>query len=610
MRRDTPTAVGATAPTMEWGSDAIAATLSALELPYIALNPGASYRGLHDSIVNFLGNRDPAILLCLHEEHAVAIAHGYAKVTGRPMAVALHSNVGLMHATMAIFNAFCDRTPMVIIGATGPLDAAERRPWIDWIHTAGDQAALIRGYSKWDDQPGSPQAAVDALARANLVARTYPYGPTYVCLDARIQEQALASPVSLPDPSRHRPPIQAQPSGELVERVAYELVRAQRPLILLGRAARDLAVFHGRVRLAERLGAHVLTDLKVAGSFPSSHVLNPATPGIFLTQSGRDLLRQADLLLDLDWIDLAGTLRQAYGEDPIEARIISCSLDHVLHNGWSKDHFALPPVDVGIAGDPDALVASLLAMLAEDTGSRTGERHRPTAQAAPVPDRHGASDGTQLTVRALVGALRSALLGQQTCLVRIPLGWDGADLEITHPLDFLGFDGGGGIGSGPGIAVGAALALDGTGRLPVAVLGDGDYLMGVTALWTAGHHELPLLVIVANNRSFHNDQVHQEQVARARDRPVENGWLGQHIRDPDPDLAQLAEALGLIGHGPVSNADELAATLPLAIAQAVDGAAVVVDVRLSSYGYPTGPPASSRGIMSARQRSRSGPTEP
>ena len=129
---------------IEWGSDALAELLSRLDLRYLALVPGSSYRGLHDSLVNYSGNRDPQMLVCLHEEHAVAIAHGYAKVTGRPMAVAVHGNVGLMHATMAIYNAWCNRVPMLIIGATGPVDAARRRPWIDWIHTSADQGALIR----------------------------------------------------------------------------------------------------------------------------------------------------------------------------------------------------------------------------------------------------------------------------------------------------------------------------------------------------------------------------------------------------------------------------------------------------------------------------------
>src|SRR6058998_2767270 len=170
--------------TTSWGSDAIAELLRALEIPYIALTPGASFRGLHDSLVNHLGNTRPELLLCLHEESAVAIAHGYAKVTGRPLAVALHANVGLMHASMAVFNAWCDRMPVLLIGATGPVDADKRRPWIDWVHTARDQGALIRGYAKWDDQPASPAAAREALVRAKWIAETAPQGPVYVNLDA------------------------------------------------------------------------------------------------------------------------------------------------------------------------------------------------------------------------------------------------------------------------------------------------------------------------------------------------------------------------------------------------------------------------------------------
>eukprot|EP01037_Dinobryon_pediforme_P033617 gene33617-39131_t len=174
-----------------WGSDVIADMLRALGLKYVALNPGASFRGLHDSLVNRLGNEDPQMLLCLHEESAVALAHGFAKVTDEPMAAIVHSNVGLMHATMAVFNAWCDRTPLLLIGATGPVDAARRRPWIDWIHTAKDQGALIRNYTKWDDQPASVPAAIESLLRAWQITASAPHGPTYVCLDAVLPEMSL-----------------------------------------------------------------------------------------------------------------------------------------------------------------------------------------------------------------------------------------------------------------------------------------------------------------------------------------------------------------------------------------------------------------------------------
>src|ERR1700710_517012 len=185
-----PNQAGSNAP--GFGSDVVAEVLRDLDIPYIALNPGASYRGLHDSLVNHIGNAAPQMLLCLHEEAAVAIAHGYAKVTGKAMAAAVHSNVGLFHATMAIFNAWCDRMPIIILGATGPVDAAKRRPWIDWIHTARDQGALIRSYTKWDAQPASPGAAREALMRASFLAHATPMGPVYVNLDAEMQEAKLA----------------------------------------------------------------------------------------------------------------------------------------------------------------------------------------------------------------------------------------------------------------------------------------------------------------------------------------------------------------------------------------------------------------------------------
>src|SRR5689334_18164096 len=235
--RDIPAAVPHAAE--HWGSDAIAAMLRALDVPYLALNPGASYRGLHDSIVNYLGNERPQMLLCLHEESAVAIAHGYARAAERMMGVVLHSNVGLMHGTMAIFNAWCDRVPMLILGATGPWDAAKRRPWIDWLHTSADQGALVRDYTKWDNQPASVPAAYEALLRAAQIAGTAPRGPTYINLDAGLQEAKVGVLPPLPDAKRHRPPEPVQPAAHLIEAAAKLLSGAKRPVILAGRVSRS-----------------------------------------------------------------------------------------------------------------------------------------------------------------------------------------------------------------------------------------------------------------------------------------------------------------------------------------------------------------------------------
>jgi thiamine pyrophosphate-dependent acetolactate synthase large subunit-like protein len=556
-----------------WGSDAIAELLRRLELPYLSLNPGSSYRGLHDSLVNYLGNERPEMILCLHEESAVALAHGYAKVTGEPMAVALHANVGLMHATMALFNAFCDRVPMLVLGATGPVDAARRRPWIDWIHTAADQGALIRSYVKWDDQPASVEAAIEAIVRAHGLTCSYPSAPTYVCLDAALQEASLSSTPAFPALERHRPSPPPAPAAGAVAELARVLADARRPLILAGRVSRDSRAWGERVELAERLEAAVLTDLRVGAAFPSTHRLHPVAPAIFLPADGAALVRDADVVLALDWVDLGGTLRQACGCEAPASFVISVSADSELHNGWSKDHFALAPVDLAIRAHPDALVAALL----ETVDARSP---RPGWPPAPAPRRPRGDAAGGISIGDLAAELRDALDGRDACLVRVPLGWDGGDWRIADPLDYLGQDGGAGLGSGPGMAVGAALALRGSDRIALAVLGDGDVLMGATALWTAARYRLPVLVVVANNGTFLNDEIHQERVARARSRPAENRWVGQRIGDPDPDLAALARSLGLHGMGPVGARDELAATLARAVGTVAAGAAVLVDVRV------------------------------
>jgi len=558
-----------------YGSDCVAEVIRALGIPFVALNPGASFRGLHDSLVNHLGNRDPQMLLCLHEEHAVAIAHGWAKVTGRPMAAALHSNVGLMHGTMAIYNAWCDRVPMLVIGATGPVDAAKRRPWIDWIHTARDQGALVRNFTKWDDQPASPAAAVEALLRANLLATTQPCGPTYVNLDAAMQE-AEAPPLAMPDVRRFRAPAPPAPDPAALRAAADTLRSASRPLILAGRVTRDAAAWGARIRLAERLGAAVLTDLKLAATFPSAHRLHAADAGMFPGKAAVEALRQADVVLSLDWNDLSGTLAAAGARG---ATVVQASLDQLVHNGWSMDHQGLPPADHSLLCAPEAAVAALLDALGEGAGQPWLPAAPAVAPPAPRPD-------GRLAVSDLAFGLREAVDGQATCLVRYPLSWSGAFWAVDGPLSMLGYDGGGGIGSGPGMVVGAALALRGTGRLPVAVLGDGDTLMGCTAFWTAARYGIPLLAVIANNQSFFNDEVHQERVARTRGRNPANKWIGQHIGGPDIDLAAMARAQGCAAWGPVHDATGLRAALAQALEAVHAGQPALVDVRVEQ-GYGT-----------------------
>jgi thiamine pyrophosphate-dependent acetolactate synthase large subunit-like protein len=567
---DRPVASGVN--TAQFGSDVVADALRATGIDYIALNPGASYRGLHDSLVNYLGNERPQMLLCLHEESAIAIAHGYAKVTGKAMAAAVHSNVGLMHGTMAIFNAWCDRMPMVILGATGPVDAVKRRPWIDWIHTARDQGALIRGYSKWDDQPASPAAAREAVLRAAWIANTAPCGPTYVNLDAGMQEARLDEELPPIDAVRFMPAVASAPPSGMIEQAAALLREAKQPVILAGRVSRDRNAWDARIALAEHLHARVVTDLKAGAAFPTDHRLHVGVPGFIApSQEALEAIRAADVILSLDWIDVAGTLKQAGSTN---AKIVQMSIDHHLHNGWSMDYQGLPPVDVFIACTPEAAVPALLAALG-------AAKPRPVAAQAAQPFK---PTGEKLTVDHLADALRRAVGSRPYSLTHVSLSWNGASWPFRHPLDYLGSDGGGGVGGGPGISVGAALALKGSGRLPVAVCGDGDFLMGVTALWTAAHYKIPLLMVIANNRSFFNDELHQERVARIRNRPVENRWVGQRISEPDIDLAAMARAQGAQAFGPITAIGNLGSTFEQAIAAVEAGAVAVVDVRVEP-GY-------------------------
>ncbi len=564
-----------------WGSDVIADTVRALGYRYVALVPGSSFRGLHDSFVNHLGNRDPAMVVCLHEEHAVSIADGFSRVAQEPMAVALHANVGVMHASMTIFNAWCDRRPMLIIGATGPTDAHKRRPWIDWIHTSRDQGALIRNFVKWDDQPTSPEAAIESVLRADQIARTAPNGPVYVCLEVEMQETALDRPVRVPDVRRFAPPDAPVASADILARVLVALRGARAPLLLFGRGSRDAQAWNNRVALAEAIGARVMTTLHNASSFPTEHPLHVLAPVAERPDTAeRALLEQADLVVSFDWHDLAGFLSARLGASqtqvPAPMQIVHCSLDSLVANGWSMDHQALPAVDVRVLADPDSFVGQLLQEVrrrpegALVAPSLKGPHWTDTAPIGPDPDLLFNSEQLAFTLAAFAR-------DKPVTFARLPFGWPRQASRFTTPLDFLGKDGGGTVGTGPGHTVGVALALKDSGRLTIGVIGDGDYLMGVNALWTASHLQLPLMIVVANNRSYYNDEVHQERVARQRGRPVENKGIGQKLDNPAPDIVGLARSQGFAGGSPVDDVRALQQELANGAAVVAAGGRYIID---------------------------------
>jgi acetolactate synthase-1/2/3 large subunit len=136
------------------GSDFMVDVIKTLDIDYVAVMPGSSFRALHESVINYGNNTKPELMSCLHEEIAVSMAHGYAKASGKPMLAFVHGVVGLQHASMSIYNAWADRVPvLVVVGNT--LDVPERDPGVEWDHSAQDNAAIVRDFTKWDDRKRS-----------------------------------------------------------------------------------------------------------------------------------------------------------------------------------------------------------------------------------------------------------------------------------------------------------------------------------------------------------------------------------------------------------------------------------------------------------------------
>ena len=570
-----------------FGSDIAAQMLRRFGFPYVSLNPGASYRGLHDSIVNHIGNVDPSMLLCLHEDHAVGIAHGYAKATGEPMACVLHSNVGLMHGTMALYNAWCDRAPMFVLGATGPVDAAQRRPWSDWIHTSADQGGLIRDFIKWDNQPSSPDALVEAMARANMITRSEPKAPVYICLDAGLQESALEKEPTWPDLDRLKPPAPPRAAKADIDAAVALLKDAKRPVVLMGKTDWTDAGWAARIALVERLGAVVFTDLKNRASFPTDHPAHVAAP---FNQVGRapkrivEILEQADVILALEWIDLASALG-IKKDGALSAKVISSSLDQYLHNGAHANYQALPQTDIFMAAAADSVIADLNAELGAGKREPWQKAVRKEVKVDP----------SQVTMDQLATSLRAAFEDpDKVSLAALCRGWTADLWPFRHPRAYLGKDGGGGIGSGPALSVGAALANHTEGLYTVSILGDGDFTMGGHAIWTAARHRIPLLVLINNNRSYFNDELHQETIAVRRNRPAGNRWIGQRMSDPDLDFAKFVEAQGAVGIGPVKTPAELDAAIKRGVEVLKSGGVCLIDVHIE--------PGEERGAASTGLR--------
>jgi benzoylformate decarboxylase/acetolactate synthase-1/2/3 large subunit len=561
-----------------YGSDVVIEFLAAAGIEHVSLNPGASFRGLHDSLSTAA---TPAPVVALHEEVAIGIAHGYAKSAGRPMAVFVHDQVGLHHAAMALFNAWVDGVPMLVIGGCGPRDVTRRRPWIDWIHSGNPEAAVVRDVIKWDVEPASLEALPESLARALRIATTPPMGPVYVAVDALLQEAEageLAAGAALAPPA---PPVAAP--GAVLREVAAALAAAQRPAIVIDRGAPGASV--PLLQLAERLAVAVI-DLG-GRSFPSEHWADQ-TGGWHAT------LAEADLVIALEMRDVTWGLTSVDLEDrgtaPLTApgaRLIGVGLAELRHRGFLEQEAFTPGIEritaevAGFLGE----LAGAVADVAVDAAAVAARRER--LQAAHDAQRAASREQAQAVAAErpiapphLAAALGRALEGHDWQLANGLLGgWPRRLWSMRDESSYLGRSGGEGLGYGLPASLGAALAQRDSGRLVVDVQADGDLMYTPEALWTAAHHELPLLIVVHNNRTYGKDELHQAEVARTRGRDDAVPPRGIRLESPDIDFAGLARAQGVEGVGPIEDPTALEGALRDAVRTVADERRpVLVDV--------------------------------
>lgn len=575
-----------------YGSDLIVDLLKAFQIEYVAINPGASFRGLHDSLVNYGGNKKPEIILCCHEEIAVSMAFGYARVTGKPMAAIVHNIVGLQHATMAIYNAWTSRVPVIVLGGTGPMDTTKRRSGADWVHTALVQGEQVRDYVKWDDQPASIAAIPESFIRAYRIATSEPAGPVYLCYDADLQESPIREAVSIPDLSRYPAPAPFQAPEEAFEKSVRWLLEAKWPVIIADQAGRSEEAFGSIIELAELLAIPVL-DRGGALNFPSLHPLN-------LTGQGKETLARADVVLALDVADLYGAISERKGTAervpayilPPKAKIIRVDLKDLLARSWSQDYDKLAQTDLFIRAETRVFLPELVRRIKEERKildrikPELGQRRkrlqeiRLTIAEQIKEEAKKKWDERPISSVRLAAELGEVLKNEDFVLTHTSSGMkERYFLDLKKFNQFIGRRWHGGVGVGLPISLGAALALKGSGKLCVGVQPDGDFLFGPGALWTVNHHELPLLMVLFNNRSYYNDEEHQRVVAVDRSRPPENSGVGIRLEKPDVSFAKLAEAFEVQSIGPVTDPRGLKGALEKGVRLLKDtGRAVLVDV--------------------------------
>jgi acetolactate synthase-1/2/3 large subunit len=571
--------------TRGWQSDVIVDLIKRYGFRYITLNPGASFRGLHDSIINYGGN-DPPMLVCQHEEIAVQMAHGFAKASGEPALCILHNLVGLLHGTMAIYYAYIDRAPVFIIGATGPMHEGKRRPHIDWSHSALVQGEAVRNYVKWDYQPAAIEGVPESFARAYSIMTTEPQGPVYMCYDALLQEEPLTREVELPPAEAVVTPARMMPDPAALAAIADRLVRAENPLLYPEYVGRRPNGFANMVALAETVGAPVW-DVDSALNFPNRHPL-------CLTYD-KDVLRKADLVVGLDvrnWErptrELDSTRREVTPIVPETCDWVEIGFGEVGISKWSFDYGRMQPCSVRALGDTELGIPELTRLCRERIDADPALGRRIEARKAAIGRRHDEVwagwqeqakkdwDASPLSLGRLASEVWEAIKDEDWVLAANPLRnwarklWD-FDRPYRHPGADLG------TSTQIGMSLGVALAHKGTGRLVVDIQPDGDLMFDAGALWVAAKHQIPMLIVMFNNRAYFNDWEHQVRMARQRNTDEAKAHIGMDLYGPEPDFGALARSMGCYGEGPIERPEEVAPALKRAIAEVKKGRLALVD---------------------------------
>lgn len=576
-----------------WGSDFLVDLLKAYGFEYASFNPGASFRGIEESLVNY-NDGNPDVIQVQNESLSVAISHGYAKATGESALCLLHDTVGTLNGSMGIYNAYVDQVPLVILGGNGPQRKSDRRPWIDWVHTHLDQGSLVREFTKWDDEPAHIDGLAESVLRGARISETRPRGPIYVTIDHELQECALDEPMAIPNLEAFDPPSKIAPDPATLDDVAELLVDADLPVVLVDQIGDSRAAVTALVDLAEDLGAPVVDSyghLPHRYNFPNTHLMD---------LTGTDVVSEADVVLALDVFSIAlktstvdrGT-HDATSQLADDVTLIEIGMGDLEASSVTHDYCEFAHADHSLLADTALAVPALRDAVNEKLAANSAAQERAqerfeywareheARREAWRQEAEAASDESPISPAFLAHEL-DKVMGEQWVITAGTLsGWAHRLWDIDEFDKYIGgMSGGGGVGYEIGAAIGGALAYEESSRVPVNLQSDGDLLQFLSGLWSIRHHEVPLFTVVYNNGCLYNSTRHRMDLANVRDRDdsFESALMGTSTQNPRPDYAEVAEAFDISGYGPIMNPSNLRETLRTAWEEAENARPVLVDV--------------------------------